>query len=190
MKKVWMIGLVLILSMTLISCGDKKEEEKETTQTEEKSEEKEKNNVTTCALTSEDGSVSIELKVGDGYEESEYSSETMRSFEKKAESISTQLNLSLRTESENEVAQSMIAEVDYLLSANTDEEMTEDILTISEGGKVWSYFNYSMEELEGCRIWTTLDNGGILACTVENIGEKPEQIDAEKLISTFLSSII
>ena len=84
----------------------------------------------------------------------------------------------------------MIAEVDYLLSANTDEEMTEDVLTISEGGKVWSYFNYSMEELEGCRIWTTLDNGGILACTVENIGEKPEQIDAEKLISTFLSSII
>ena len=190
MKKIWMIGLVLMLSMTMISCGEKEEEEKKTTQTEKKSEEKEKNNVTTCTLSSEDGSVSIELKIGDGYEESEYSSETMRSFEKKAGSVSAQLNLSLRTEPENEVTQSMIAEVDYLLSANTDEEMTEDILTLSEGGKEWSYFNYSMEGLEGCRIWTVLDDGGILACTVESIGEKPEQIDAKKMISALLSSIM
>ena len=61
--------------------------------------------------------------------------------------------------------------------------------TQTTGEKQFSYFTYSQEGIEGYRIWTDLDNGCILSCTVENIGSGLEPLAIDSLAQIISASI-
>lgn len=104
---------------------------------------------------------------------------------------STQINLRLMAEDENVVITTAQQEVEYLMSANTDEQEASvgEIQTLAEGDRQWSFFSYSLAGEEGYRLWTCLSNGCILSCAVENIGSGLEPLAADSLVSMLSASI-
>lgn len=207
MKRI-LIGLVVASSLVFSGCKDKddKKEAPDTTKQETVSEgteadvtagvdqpkESDENAVDGIStLSTEDGSVKISIARPEGFEDAEFSSEQQVAFQRLGAdgTSSTQINLRLMTEDENTVITTAQQEVEYLLSANTDDQSTVgEIQTLASGERQWSYFSYTLAGEEGYRLWTGLSNGCILSCAVENIGSGLEPLTPESLVS-MLSSI-
>ncbi len=167
MKKLIIIGLIAVASMVFTGCGDKKNEDKNAVpdQVEDSvTDDTDTEDITDTA----NGSADTDTPNHD----SQYSSEHPVAFQRLGAdgTSSTQLNLRLMTEDENTVMTTAQQEVEYLLSANSDGGAAGEVQTQAAGEKQFSYFTYSLEGIEGYRIWTALDNGCILSCTAENIG--------------------
>ena len=214
MKRI-MIGFIAAVSIVFSGCGDKQEKkEPSDTAGQEISSETEGADVAAgenlqeeldenvgvdenevdgnSVLSTEDGSVKISVSRPEGFEEVEYSSEQQVVFQRMGAdgTSSTQINLRLMTEDENAVFTTAKQEVEYLLSANTDEQgaTVGEVQALAEGERQWSFFSYSLAGEEGYRLWTSLSNGCILSCAVENIGSGLEPLTPESLVS-MLSSI-
>ncbi len=191
MKKLIIIGLIAVASMVFTGCGDKKNEDKNAVpdQVEDSvTDDTDTEDITDTAngsadtdtpnedgistLCTDDKSISVTVTRPEGFDDSEYSSEHQVAFQRLGAdgTSSTQLNLRLMTEDENTVMTTAQQEVEYLLSANSDGGAAGEVQTQAAGEKQFSYFTYSLEGIEGYRIWTALDNGCILSCTAENIG--------------------
>ena len=204
MKKIAMLGLVLLLGMSLAGCKDEEKaaeseaaspEEAEADQEDGKEAdtlEIEDGSEKVFTLYTEDKSASIQIRMLAGYAESGYSSETSLAFQNLEggnENV-TQLNLRLVTDSEETIMTTAQQEVQDLLSANSDDGgVVDEVQEKIQGDKQWSYFYYSMEGLEGYRIWTSLDNGCVLSCTVENLGTGLEPLDVDYIIQELSSDI-
>lgn len=208
MKRI-IIGLIVASSIAFTGCGDK-EEIKESPEPagqetsleakgadEEADKQPEESNEASedgiSALTTEDGSVKISLVRPEGFEDVEFSSEQQVAFQRIGTdgTSSTQINLRLMAEDENVVITTAQQEVEYLMSANTDEQEASvgEIQTLAEGDRQWSFFSYSLAGEEGYRLWTCLSNGCILSCAVENIGSGLEPLAADSLVSMLSASI-
>ena len=143
-------------------------------------------------LSTEDGSVKISIARPEGFEDVEFSSEQQVAFQRMGAdgTSSTQVNLRLMAEDENSVITTAKQEVEYLMSANTDDQGTVgEIQTLSAGERQWSFFSYTVAGEEGYRLWTSLANGCILSCAVENIGSGLEPLAADNLAQMLSASI-
>ena len=210
MKKLIIIGLIAVASMVFTGCGDKKNEDKNAVpdQVEDSvTDDTDTEQITDTAngsadtdtpnedgistLCTDDKSISVTVTRPEGFDDSEYSSEHQVAFQRLGAdgTSSTQLNLRLMTEDENTVMTTAQQEVEYLLSANSDGGAAGEVQTQAAGEKQFSYFTYSLEGIEGYRIWTALDNGCILSCTAENIGSGLEPLALESL-TQILSTIV
>ena len=144
------------------------------------------------ALCTDDKSVSITINRPEGFEDSEFSSEHQVAFQRIGAdgTSSTQLNLRLMTEDENTVMTTAQQEVEYLLSANSDGTgNVGEMMSQQAGNRQWSYFTYSLEGVEGYRIWTTLANGCVISCTAENLGSGLEPLTVDYLLQILEASI-
>ena len=210
MKKLIIIGLIAVASMVFTGCGDKKNEDKNAVpdQVEDSvTDDTDTEDITDTAngsadtdtpnedgistLCTDDKSISVTVTRPEGFDDSEYSSEHQVAFQRLGAdgTSSTQLNLRLMTEDENTVMTTAQQEVEYLLSANSDGGAVGEVQTQAVGEKQFSYFTYSLEGIEGYRIWTALDNGCILSCTAENIGSGLEPLAIESL-TQILSTVV
>ncbi|MEY8377993.1 hypothetical protein AALD22_19840 [Lachnospiraceae bacterium 56-18] len=210
MKKLIIIGLIAVASMIFTGCGDKKNEDKNAVpdQVEDSvTDDTDTEDITDTAngsadtdtpnedgistLCTDDKSISVTVTRPEGFDDSEYSSEHQVAFQRLGAdgTSSTQLNLRLMTEDENTVMTTAQQEVEYLLSANSDGGAAGEVQTQAAGEKQFSYFTYSLEGIEGYRIWTALDNGCILSCTAENIGSGLEPLALESL-TQILSTVV
>jgi len=210
MKKLIIIGLIAVASMVFTGCGDKRNEDKNAVpdQVEDSvTDDTDTEDITDTAngsadtdtpnedgistLCTDDKSISVTVTRPEGFDDSEYSSEHQVAFQRLGAdgTSSTQLNLSLMTEDENTVMTTAQQEVEYLLSANSDGGAAGEVQTQAAGEKQFSYFTYSLEGIEGYRIWTALDNGCILSCTAENIGSGLEPLALESL-TQILSTVV
>ena len=210
MKKLIIIGLIAVASMVFTGCGDKKNEDKNAVpdQVEDSvTDDTDTEDITDTAngsadtdtpnedgistLCTDDKSISVTVTRPEGFDDSEYSSEHQVAFQRLGAdgTSSTQLNLRLMTEDENTVMTTAQQEVEYLLSANSDGGAAGEVQTQAAGEKQFSYFTYSLEGIEGYRIWTALGNGCILSCTAENIGSGLEPLALESL-TQILSTIV
>ena len=210
MKKLIIIVLIAVASMVFTGCGDKKNEDKNAVpdQVEDSvTDDTDTEDITDTAngsadtdtpnedgistLCTDDKSISVTVTRPEGFDDSEYSSEHQVAFQRLGAdgTSSTQLNLRLMTEDENTVMTTAQQEVEYLLSANSDGGAAGEVQTQAAGEKQFSYFTYSLEGIEGYRIWTALDNGCILSCTAENIGSGLEPLALESL-TQILSTIV
>lgn len=197
MKKLVTLLLILSMCVSLAACGDKDGQKEEDQAGEEEKEqdadsgdagenEKKSDSGEMYTLTTEDGEVSIQVRNPEGFEAAEYASDTWLCFEcpGSTEGASTQYAMSLFEQEAAEVAETMRQEVEYLLSANSEDEVqSPEVQTVEAGGRQWSYFSYGMEELEGYRVWTALENGCIFACTAENVGADLESLDIESIVA-------
>lgn len=196
MKRVILFGLILVVSVMFAGCGSKEKEEKaaeesseDMPETEDTKMEKEESGYT---LYIEDKSTSIQIKKPEGFDETEYISDAWLSFERPGEDSEsyTQVNLYLMTDSIDTIQETMTEEIKYLISANSyDEGKIDEVKSIAESGREWEYFNYSLEELDGYRMWTELENGCVLICAAENVGNGLEPLDAEGMIQELSPSI-
>ena len=210
MKKLIIIGLIAVASMIFTGCGDKKNEDKNAVpdQVEDSvTDDTDTEDITDTAngsadtdtpnedgistLCTDDKSISVTVTRPEGFDDSEYSSEHQVAFQRLGAdgTSSTQLNLRLMTEDENTVMTTAQQEVEYLLSANSDGGAVGEVQTQAVGEKQFSYFTYSLEGIEGYRIWTALDNGCILSCTAENIGSGLEPLAIESLTQILSTAI-
>ena len=210
MKKLIILGLIAVASMVFTGCGDKKNEDKNAVpdQVEDSvTDDTDTEDITDTAngsadtdtpnedgistLCTDDKSISVTVTRPEGFDDSEYSSEHQVAFQRLGAdgTSSTQLNLRLMTEDENTVMTTAQQEVEYLLSANSDGGAAGEVQTQAAGEKQFSYFTYSLEGIEGYRIWTALDNGCILSCTAENIGSGLEPLALESL-TQILSTVV
>lgn len=208
MKRI-LIGLIVASSMVFTGCGDK-DEKKDTPDTAKQEasaeatgadvtagvdqpKEKDENAVDGIStLSTEDGSVKISIARPEGFEDVEFSSEQQVAFQRMGAdgTSSTQVNLRLMAEDENSVITTAKQEVEYLMSANTDDQGTVgEIQTLSAGERQWSFFSYTVAGEEGYRLWTSLANGCILSCAVENIGSGLEPLAADNLAQMLSASI-
>lgn len=213
MKRI-IIGFIAAVSIVFSGCGDK-QEKKEPTDTagqevsseaegadgaagENRQEEPDTDADTDGAdgistLATEDGSVKISFSRPEGFEEVEYSSEQQVVFQRMGAdgTSSTQINLRLMTEDENAVLTTAKQEVEYLMSANTDDQgaTVGEVQTLAEGERQWSFFSYSLAGEEGLRLWTALSNGCILSCAVENIGSGLAPLAPESLVPMLTAAI-
>ena len=210
MKKLIIIGLIAVASMVFTGCKDNENEDKKAVsdQVEDSvTDDTDTEDITDTAngsadtdtpnedgistLCTDDKSISVTVTRPEGFDDSEYSSEHQVAFQRLGAdgTSSTQLNLRLMTEDENTVMTTAQQEVEYLLSANSDGGAAGEVQTQAAGEKQFSYFTYSLEGIEGYRIWTALDNGCILSCTAENIGSGLEPLALESL-TQILSTIV
>ena len=208
MKRI-LIGLIVASSMVFTGCGDK-DEKKDTPDTAKQQasaeatgadvtagvdqpKEKDENAVDGIStLSTEDGSVKISIARPEGFEDVEFSSEQQVAFQRMGAdgTSSTQVNLRLMAEDENSVITTAKQEVEYLMSANTDDQGTVgEIQTLSAGERQWSFFSYTVAGEEGYRLWTSLANGCILSCAVENIGSGLEPLAVDNLAQMLSASI-
>ncbi|MXP77414.1 hypothetical protein GN277_19140 [Lachnospiraceae bacterium WCA-9-b2] len=208
MKRI-LIGLIVASSMVFTGCGDK-DEKKDTPDTAKQEasaeatgadvtagvdqpKEKDENAIDGIStLSTEDGSVKISIARPEGFEDVEFSSEQQVAFQRMGAdgTSSTQVNLRLMAEDENSVITTAKQEVEYLMSANTDDQGTVgEIQTLSAGERQWSFFSYTVAGEEGYRLWTSLANGCILSCAVENIGSGLEPLAADNLAQMLSASI-
>lgn len=208
MKKIIIIGLIAAASMIFTGCGGKENDDKKAdgqveenvpvtdadgqSDTSDSPEETDAPAVDgVSVLCTDDKSISISVTRPEGFEDSEHSSEHQIAFQRLGAdgTSSTQLNLRLMTEDADTVMTTAQQEVEYLLSANSDGGTVGEVQTQTIGEKQFSYFTYSQEGIEGYRIWTDLDNGCILSCTVENIGSGLEPLAIDSLAQIISASI-
>lgn len=205
------LGLVMITCIMMAGCNgkeEKKEEEKESTEQSQEqgadttdavgNELPDEEGTDTegvdgvSSLCTDDKSISITINRPEGFEDSEFSSEHQVAFERVGAdgTSSTQLSLRLMTEDENTVMTTAQQEVEYLLSANSDGTgNVGEVQSQQSGERQWSYFTYSLEDLEGYRIWTSLANGCVISCTAENLGSGLEPLTVEYLLQTLEAAI-
>lgn len=208
MKKIIIIGLIAAASMIFTGCGGKENDDKKAagqveenvpdtdadgqSDTSDSPEETDAPAVDgVSVLCTDDKSISISVTRPEGFEDSEHSSEHQIAFQRLGAdgTSSTQLNLRLMIEDADTVMTTAQQEVEYLLSANSDGGTVGEVQTQTTGEKQFSYFTYSQEGIEGYRIWTDLDNGCILSCTVENIGSGLEPLAIDSLAQIISASI-
>lgn len=206
MKKIIILGLIVITSMMMAACGGKeksKEGDKEVV--EQSKEEVPATSGTDTAdagesggseaensgidgvstLCTDDKSIRITVNRPEGFEDSEFSSEHQVTFQKKAESGdgSTQISLHLTANDENSVMVTAQQEVEYILSANSDGTgVVGEVQSQPIGNRQWSYFTYSLDDTEGLRLWTSLSNGCVVSCIVENMGTGLEPLNVESML--------
>ena len=210
------IGFIAAVSIIFSGCGDKQEKKEASDSAgqeisseaegadaaagEDRQEEPDENADANengddgiSVLSTEDGGVKISVSRPEGFEDVEYSSEQQVVFQRMGAdgTSSTQINLRLMAEDENAVLTTAKQEVEYLLSANTDEQGTTvgEVQALAEGERQWSFFSYSLAGEEGYRLWTSLSNGCILSCAVENIGSGLEPLTPESLVSMLSAAI-
>lgn len=179
----WIISIV-VLSIICTACSANKEETKtdEVTLEEEKTEEVQK-----YTLYSETEEVGIEIGIPASFkfEQTEYSSESWLALQipGKDEDSSTQLMMYLEADETIDVGQTMFDEIQYLLSANSDEEVGGDSSIILHGENYeWNCLEYELEGLEGYKFWSELENGSVVAGTIENIGNNTESFNIDEFI--------
>ena len=196
MKKIVILGLIVVTCMMMAGCKGKEEKKNEDQKTAEQSQEQTSDTTDTVdgvpALCTDDKSVSITINRPEGFEDSEFSSEHQVAFQRIGAdgTSSTQLNLRLMTEDENTVMTTAQQEVEYLLSANSDGTgNVGEMMSQQAGNRQWSYFTYSLEGVEGYRIWTTLANGCVISCTAENLGSGLEPLTVDYLLQILEASI-
>lgn len=211
MKKIVILGLIVVTCMMMAGCKGKEEKKNEDQKTAEQSQEQTSDTTDTAsnelpeeegasttgvdgvpALCTDDKSVSITINRPEGFEDSEFSSEHQVAFQRIGAdgTSSTQLNLRLMTEDENTVMTTAQQEVEYLLSANSDGTgNVGEMMSQQAGNRQWSYFTYSLEGVEGYRIWTTLANGCVISCTAENLGSGLEPLTVDYLLQILEASI-
>ncbi len=211
MKKIVILGLIVVTCMMMAGCKGKEEKKNEDQKTAEQSQEQTSDTTDTAsnelpeeegasttgvdgvpALCTDDKSVSITINRPEGFEDSEFSSEHQVAFQRIGAdgTSSTQLNLRLMTEDENTVMTTAQQEVEYLLSANSDGTgNVGEMMSQQAGNRQWSYFTYSLEGVEGYRIWTTLANGCVISCTAENLGSGLEPLTVDYLLQVLEASI-
>lgn len=205
MKKIIILGLIVITSMMMAACGGKeksKEEDKEAAkQSEEEvpavqetdladagenggSEAKNSGIDGVSTLCTDDKSIRITVNRPEGFEDSEFSSEHQVAFQKMGEGGgSTQMSLHLTTNDENSVMATAKQEVEYIFSANSDGTgVVAGVESQAVGNRQWSYFTYSLDDTEGLRSWTSLSNGCVVSCMVENIGTGLESLNVESML--------
>ena len=198
MKKLRMILSVLILTLTCTACGGNKDEnEADEVIAEESSTEEayveEKTKIEKYTLSSETEDVSIEIGIPSIFEQTEYSSESWLALQipGKNEESSTQLMMYLEADKTIDVGQVMFEEVKYLLSANSDEEIGVDASIIFRGEHYeWNCLEYELEGLEGFKFWSKLENGAVLAGTIENIGNDSESFNISEFIHQIDKTIV
>lgn len=212
MKRIVILGLVVITSIMMAGCGDKeksKEADKEAAKQSQEdvsaapeadsadakeSEAEEENSGVdgVSILCTDDKSINITVNRPEGFEDSEFSSEHQVAFQKMGEggSGSTQISLRLMSEDENSVMVTAQQEVEYLLSANSDGTgVVEEVQSQPAGSRQWSYFTYSLDDTEGLRSWTSLSNGCVVSCTVENLGTGLEPLSVDTMLQLLDGSI-
>lgn len=209
MKRI-VIGFIVMASIVITGCGEK-QEKMETSETAEREISAEAEGTDAAegeevsagpaadtasgisVLSTEDGSIKISIARPESFEDVDYSSEQQVVFQRTGAdgTSSTQINLRLMTEDENAVLSTAKQEVEYLLSANADDQgtMVGEVQNLAEGERQWSFFSYSLAGEEGYRLWTSLSNGCILSCAVENIGSGLEPLAAESLIPMLSAAI-
>lgn len=213
MKRVVILGLVVITSLMMVGCGGKekskedgkeaaKQSQEEASATPETDPADAKENDGTkgndsgidgvSTLCTDDKSISITVSRPEGFEDSEFSSEHQVAFEKRGEdgSGSTQISLRLMPEDENSVMITAQQEVEYLLSANSDGTgVVGEVQSQTVGIRQWSYFTYSLDDTEGLRSWTSLSNGCVVSCAVENLGTGLEPLNVDVMLQILDGSI-
>ncbi len=210
MKRIMVFALIVVTSMMLAGCKEKEEpKEKEATEDVQKetTDSTDAGTVNDVAgnmesvdtgvdgesvLCTDDKSISITIFRPEGFEDSEFSSEHQVAFQRMGAdgASSTQLNYRLIDTDENAAMTEAQQEVEYLLSANSDGSgVVGEVQSQPVGDRQWSYFSYSMEGLEGYRVWTSLANGCVLSCTAENMGSGLEPLNVDNLIQILGASI-
>ncbi len=198
MKRLLIVGFILVMSMSFAGCGDDKEDSQEQQvseeQTETQAEEKEEasEEVKLYTLYSEDKSVSIQVGRPIGFEDTDYSEDTWLAFERAGSNADsyTSVNIYLSPDSGDVIAENMKQEIDYLISANSYENgEVSEVAAKEAGGRTWSSMDYKYDVLEGCRIWTELENGYTLVCAAENVGDVAEKVTADDLIRELANSL-
>ena len=198
MKKWKWMMIVCALSLVCVACaGNKDENETEEVKAEEVSTEEafveEKDEFEKYTLASETEDVSIEIGISSLFEQTEYSSENWLALQipGEDEDSSTQLMMYLEPDESVDVRKSLIEEVNYLLSANSDEEvqMTEQI-TIQADNYEWSYITYVLDGLEGFKFYSILENGVAIVGTIENIGNDSEAFNMDGFIHQIDKTIV
>ena len=190
MKKWKWLAVVCTLCVVCTACGGNKEEnEAEEVNTEEASTEEafvdEKAENVKYTLASETEDVSIEIEIPAIFEQTEYSSESWLALQipGEDEESSTQLMMYLEADDTIDVSKSMAEEVNYLLSANSDEEIQMiDQIKIQADNYEWNYITYVLEGLEGFKFYSVLENGSTIAGTIENIGNDSESFNIDEFI--------
>ena len=162
MKKIVILGLIVVTCMMMAGCKGKEEKKNEDQKTAEQSQEQTSDTTDTAsnelpeeegasttgvdgvpALCTDDKSVSSTINRPEGFEDSEFSSEHQVAFQRIGAdgTSSTQLNLRLMTEDENTVMTTAQQEVEYLLSANSDGTgNVGEMMSQQAGNRQWSYF--------------------------------------------------
>lgn len=195
-----LLGLLMAVSVAVSGCGDRKAKETEEALQQEISggegkpeavqgesgaaENPEGGEDGVCTLYTDDKGFGVGIVRPEGFKEAEFSSGYQAVFQRMGAdgTSSTQINLRLMEEDGDAAAAIARQEVEYLLSANSDEEGTAgELQTLAVGERQWSFFSYSMTGTEGYRFLTGLSNGCTLSCSVENIGSGLEPLSAEQL---------
>ena len=193
------IVLVFLVCMVLTACGNKEESDREVNASEEKAivetvqeEAEPKEADAVFVLYTEDGQSSVSIRIPWGCEVLKETSDTWLYYQRVGENgqDGTQFVMCLKSDDAASVSEAARQEVQYMFSANSNGQGTMDEIQNREdsGGQV-SYFHYAMETLEGYRIWTSLGNGCVLMCTSENLGENPQPIDVDTVISEIILAI-
>lgn len=205
MKKAVVFLMILTLSVSAAACGSKEKDDTKTDTKTEQSQDAEKSqdsgkseDETTKAdnkmyeLSSEDSVWTIKVSAPEGCSEADFSSDTARAFEGigSGEGSSLQYVMTLRNADLTTVESDMKEEVQYLYTANSDGDIPSmDTASSEHNGKTWNYFSYSMEGLNGYRVWVELSDGDVFACTVEWVGEGETPDDIDTVIKTLASCI-
>ena len=200
MKKVVVLLMILTLSVSTAACGNKEKDKttsKTKTEQSKDTENSKKDNAQTAKADdklyeSEDSVWTINVYAPKGCSEADFSSGTARAFESigSEEGSSLQYVMTLRDTDVSTVESDMKEEVQYLYTANSDGAVPEmNTKNRDYNGKTWNYFSYSMENLNGYRVWTELSDGDVFACTVEWIGEGETPDDIDTVIQTLSSCI-
>lgn len=189
---------VFILSCICVGCGGDKEETVEEAVIEKEHDESvQKESVPTeemkiYSLSSETDDVSIEIGIPGVFQQTEYCSDNWLALEIPGddEESSTQLMMYLEADESVDVKEAMLEEVNYLMSANTDDwEKVDRVEEISADYHEWAYVTYELDGLEGYKLWCDLENGTTLVGTIENIGNNPEPVDIHELVSQIDATI-
>ena len=168
-----LLSLLIVMS---VGCGNKEKDSEE-----KAAEETQKD--TLYNLITEDGEVEINLQFSEEYQETEYSTESWLSLEiPEDEESSVQLMLHLDQNTIQDVENNLRKEIDYLLSANTENKADIEIESSTGECGEWFWFTYGYEELEGYKIWVELKNDVVLTATLEMIGENAREVAVEELI--------
>ena len=153
----------------------------------------EKAEIVKYILASETEDVSIEIGIPSIFEQTEYSSDSWLALQIPGadDESSTQLMMYLEADKTIDVGQAMFEEVQYLLSANSDEEAGVDASVIFHGEHYeWNCLEYELEGLEGFKFWSELENGSVLAGTIENIGNDSESFNIGEFIHQIDKTIV
>ena len=198
MKKWKIIMIVCALSIACTACSGNKEEvdDKESAAEELTTEEayvEEKAEIEKYTLSSETEDVSIEIGIPSIFEQTEYNSDSWLALQipGEDEESSTQLMMYLEADNSIDVSKSIAEEVNYLLSANSDEEVQMiDQITIQADNYEWFYITYVLEGLEGFKFYSILENGSAVVGTIENIGNDSESFNIDEFIQQIDKTIV